>query len=271
MNKKSILLVVCPDDHYIKEVAEPAVRRGLVGEFRCVWTKDQEAFDKTMGFLSDDRDRIVIAKGMIETADFLRLIIRHKVDGEKVLIGPDGYLSHCFVMSKKPGWWAPRGRPVIIADCAVAIAPGPEEKAKIAANAIDLARRLLKKKRPVVSFLTPQGKLNPDIKSSVDATAAMGILAASDTDAEMRLDQADTALRIAARKIKKLAGGPADILIVSGLDEGNTAFKIFTGEAGWDAGGLVCGSRVPVLINSRSDDPKSKILALDYACRLLQR
>ncbi|MDR1026958.1 MAG: hypothetical protein LBL46_00900 [Rickettsiales bacterium] len=270
MSEKSILLVVAPDEHYLQSVAEPAARRGLVDELRCVWTPTQENFDKAMGFIKGAR-RLIIAKGMIETKPFLQLLLRHKVDDKKVLLGPEGFLSHCFVMSKKPNWWTPRGRPVIIADCAVAIAPGPDDKAKIAKNAIDLARRLLHKKRPVVSFLTPQGKLNPDIKSSVDATAAIEILEAAGVDAEMRLDQADTAMTATARKIKGLPGGPADIMIVSGLDEGNTAFKIFTQEAGWDAAGLVCGSSVPVVLNSRADDPKSKILAIEYASRLLQR
>jgi phosphate butyryltransferase len=261
--EKPILLVVAPDDHYIESVAERAGKDGLIGGFR-VARADSESFADALSRL--DKGNLIIAKGMLETADFLRLILKYN-DKELIADGGTGFLSHCTIFVKK-GIFR-RSRPIILTDAAINIDPDAEKKVKIVKNAIDLARRLLGISRPVASILTPAGKLNPAISSSVDGDRVIRRLAAE--SAEIRLDQMDTAIDAGARAVKKLAGGPADILLADRLDDGNNIYKLYTNIGGYDAAGLVCGAAVPVVLNSRSDSARSKLLSIEYAVRLLGR
>jgi phosphotransacetylase len=255
------LLVVAPDNHYIDDVASRAGARGIIGAAR-VCQGNAESFAAAIGRL--DKGNLIIAKGMIETADFLRLILGYN---NKELLGPDRFISHCFIMRRRD-FWRRLSRPLIITDASINIAPDADKKAQIARNAIRVARDMLGIKRPVVSFLTAAGKLNPAIKSSVDADAAMKILAGEDAD--FRMDQMDTAVSAAARRVKGLSGRPADILVVDDIDVGNPLFKTFTTEAGYDAAGVVCGTSVPVVLNSRADSAASKILSIKYAAGMMR-
>jgi phosphate butyryltransferase len=259
---KPLLLVVEPDEHYISHVAKTAKTRGLISDFIPV-TRDKfaEVLDKL------DKTKLIIAKGMLETADFLRPILKYN---DKELIRKDengvGLLSHCFILWKKRMFKS--YKPLIITDAAMNIAPTAEQKVKIAQVAISLARKLLGVARPVVSILTPSGKLNPAIKSSVDGDFVIQNLA--NENAEIRLDQMDTAISMDARRIKHLNGGVADILLAETLDSGNNIFKLYTMSGGYSAAGLVCGTTVPVILNSRSDTPKSKLLSIKMASRLMK-
>jgi phosphotransacetylase len=256
---KPILLVVKPDDHYMDAVAIKARDKGLIDGVR-VADATAESFADAIGRL--DKGNLIIAKGMLETADFLRLILKY--NGKELIAGgADGFLSHCYILQKKGS------RPLLMTDIAILIAPDAEQKLKIARNAADMARTILGVKRPVVSILTPSGKYNPAIKSSVDGDYIIRQM--SGDMAEVRLDQMDTAVSNEARKAKGLGGGTADILLADNLDSGNSVAKVFTMVAGYDAAGLVCGTTVPVALNSRADSVRSKLLSIKYAANMLWR
>lgn len=259
---KPLLLVVEPDQHYILHVAKVAKAKGMISDFISV---GRDNFDDVLGAL--DKNNLIIAKGMLETADFLRPILKYN---NKELIQNDedgiGLLSHCFILWKKT--MLKSYKPLIITDAAVNIAPTAEQKAKIVRVAISLAHKLLGISRPVVSILTPSGKLNPAIQSSVDGDLVIQELA--DKNAEIRLDQMDTAISMDARHIKHLSGDTADILLADNLDSGNNIFKLYTMNGGYSAAGLVCGTTVPVILNSRSDAPKSKLLSIKMALSMIK-
>jgi phosphate butyryltransferase len=253
---ETTLLVVEPDEHYVEAVAKRAVADGLAGAFAIV-KNDPESFADAAK--SAGRGRMIIAKGMLETADFLRLILKY--NGKELITGGDGgFLSHCTILAKGGS------RPLILTDAAINIEPDAGTKAKIVKNAIDLARALFGVRRPVVSILTPAGKLNDKIKSSVDGDFAIRQLAGE--DAEIRLDQMDTAIDAGARAMKKLGGGVADILLADNLDVGNAIYKLYAKVGGYDAAGIVCGAAVPTVLNSRADNAASKLLSIKYAARL---
>jgi hypothetical protein len=287
--EKPILLIIEADDegaahesHYLESVAAPARDRGLIGDVR-VARANAESFSDALGRL--DKNNLIIAKGMVETEDFARLILKYN-NKELIAGGKDGLLSHCTIILKEQEPPRPRGRadaadeaapqeeepqeqerPLILADAAINITPDAGQKVKIVKNAIDLARLLFDVERPVVSILTPSGKLNPKIQSSVDGDCVIRQL--KNENAEIRLDQMDTAIDAESRAAKKLPGGTADILLVDNLDVGNIIYKMYTKVGKYDAAGLVCGSAVPIVLNSRADSPRSKILSIEYALRLM--
>jgi phosphotransacetylase len=258
----AILLVVGPDEHYEETVSRPAVRRGLVSAARsCL--PSPESFAAALG--AADKSRLILAKGMLETADFLRLILSYN-DKELLVRGADGkgFLSHSVILERPVGPSARR----ILSDAAIHIAPDAAAKARIAKNAIGLARAVFGNARPIVSMLTPQGKLNDKIQSSIDGDFV--IRALDGENAEIRLDQLDTAISADARRVKNLPGGAADVLICSDLGEGNSIWKCHTQLAGYLAAGLVCGAAVPIVLNSRADAAESKLLAVEYAAKLMR-
>ena len=261
--KKTVLLVVNPTGEYMRKVARRARKSGLVDEVRTAGETPEE-FAAAMRSL-DKNDDLIIAKGLIETAAFLRLIFGYD---DKALIkgGRAGFVSHCFILEKRHNWFWHK-KPWILTDAAVNIAPTAEQKAVIAQNAVDMARSVLGIRCPVLSVLTAAGRENPKIRSSVDGKWIIdgGRVAGAD----LRLDQFDTAISTSARRLKKLGGGPADIMLANDLDSGNPLFKAHSMRAGYRAAGLVLGCAVPVVLNSRFDAAESKLLSIWYAKKLL--
>jgi len=265
MKKRIVLLAVAPDKRYMSQVAWCAQKMGLVDEVRAS-DATMESFTASLDAISKDDD-VIIAKGMVETTPFMRLCLGY---GDKKLIkdGRDGFVSHCFVLEKF-GIWPWRKRPRILTDAAVNIDPTPAQKARIAQNAVDFARDILGIKRPMISMLTAAGVWNPKIQSSIDALWVIESGGLENADA--RLDQFDTAVSVAARRVKKLAGGPADIMLVPDLDAGNPLLKAHTIHGGFRAAGLVLGFTVPVVLNSRFDCARSKLLSIKYAKKLIEK
>ncbi|MDR1826683.1 MAG: hypothetical protein LBQ49_03245 [Rickettsiales bacterium] len=264
MKKRTTLLVVAAGAGYASDVARRALRRGLVNDVIYA-DETPESFDAAMRTVNPN-DNLIIAKGMCETAPFMRLVIGYD---DKALIkgGADGFLSHCFIVEKRrfPFFWLKKR--VIITDAAVNIAPTKEQKVKIIAHAADLARRALGIRRPTVSILTASGRMNPKILSSVDG--GWLIDNGNVANADLRLDQLDTAISPRARRLKKLAGEAAHIILAHDLDSGNSLFKAYVLCGGFSAAGLVMGGAVPVVLNSRSDGARSKLLSIKYAKKLL--
>jgi phosphate butyryltransferase len=273
-NVGPVLLVVEPDSHYIKYVSNRALGRGLIGR---VVVADRTDFNDKLAGLREARPAvaadgarsgrgIIIAKGMIETADFLRLVLRYN-DKELIAGGADGFLSHCAILIRKMQWLLGREKPIILTDAALNIAPDAEQKIRIVKNAVDLARRALGVGRPVVAVLTAAGKYNAADGASVDGQHVIDSL--GDENAEIRLDQVDTAVDAESRRIKKLDGGAADILLADRIIAGQAVYKMATKKAWYEAVGFLCGTTVPVALTSRGDSARSKLLSIEYAARML--
>ncbi|MDR2268830.1 MAG: hypothetical protein LBD94_01450 [Rickettsiales bacterium] len=259
------LLVVGADEHYMRSVAAKALDRKLIDEAKFA-EPDMDSFANAMKFV--DKNNLIIAKGMVETADFLRLILKYNDKG-LIVGGKDGFLSHCAILIKKRKWLFAREKPIILTDAALNIAPDAAEKVKIAKNAIDLARRALGLKRPVLAILTAAGKYNPAIKSSVDGQYVIDNLGGE--NAELRLDQVDTAIDAASRRVKNLNGGTADILLSDSIESGQMGYKFCTKKAGYEAIGFLCGAIVPIVVTSRGDSARSKLLSIKYAAKMIRQ
>ena len=255
---KPTLLVISPDEKYMAEVAAPALSRGFVADVVAAGALrgpvTSELFAEKMAAIG--HDNIIIAKGMIETADFLRLILKYD---NKALIkgGENGFLSHVAMFSKDDCY-------ILMSDGALNVYPSAEQKLVIAKNAARVADCICGNKSPTISMLTLSGKLNPKVQSSVDGQYVIDNL----PEYNIRLDQLDTAIDESARAAKGLGGGIADILIVDGVDTGNAIWKCLTIFGGYRAAGFVMGATVPIVLNSRSDTSESKLYSIMLAGKL---
>jgi len=78
----------------------------------------------------------------------------------------------------------------------------------------------------------------------------------------------DNAVDMAAARTKGLTGnvaGRANILVVPGLDAGNMLAKQLSFMSHAEGAGLVLGAKVPVILNSRSDSPMSRLASCAVA------
>ncbi len=61
------------------------------------------------------------------------------------------------------------------------------------------------------------------------------------------------------KSIRSPVAGEADILLVPDLEAGNMLAKQLQYLAGADAAGIVCGTRVPIVLTSRADSVRTRL------------
>lgn len=199
-----------------------------------------------------------VMKGHLHTDDLLRPML-DKASGLRV----GRRFTHVFVMDV-PG----RPEPVMVTDAAINIAPDLATKVDIVQNAIDLALTL--GMEPRVGVLSAVETVNPAIQSSIDAAllskmAERGQIKGGLVEGPLAMDNA---VDMAAARTKGLKGGVAghaNILVVPGIDAGNMVAKQLAFVSHAEGAGLLLGARVPVILNSRSDSPMSRLASCSVA------
>ena len=199
-----------------------------------------------------------VMKGHLHTDDLLKAML-DKATGLRV----GRRFTHVFVMDV-PG----QPEPLFVTDAAINIAPGLATKVDICQNAIDLALSL--GMDPRVGVLSAVETVNPAIQSSIDAAllskmADRGQIKGGQVEGPLAMDNA---VDMAAARTKGLKGnvaGRANILVVPGIDSGNMLAKQLSFISHAEGAGLVLGAKVPVILNSRSDSPMSRLASCAVA------
>ena len=74
----------------------------------------------------------------------------------------------------------------------------------------------------------------------------------------------DNAVSLEAARTKKInspVAGKADVLLVPDLEAGNMLAKQLQYLAGADAAGIVLGARVPIILTSRADNVRTRLVS----------
>jgi phosphotransacetylase/acyl dehydratase len=199
-----------------------------------------------------------VMKGHLHTDDLLKPMV-DKALGLRV----GRRFTHVFVMDV-PG----QPEPLFVTDAAINIAPDLSTKVDICQNAIDLAISL--GMDPRIGVLSAVETVNPAIQSSIDAAllskmADRGQITGGQVEGPLAMDNA---VDMAAARTKGLKGnvaGRANILLVPGIDAGNMLAKQLAFISHAEGAGLVLGAKVPVILNSRSDSPMSRLASCAVA------
>jgi phosphotransacetylase/acyl dehydratase len=218
---------------------------------------DIEAAERACALVHEGRAAAVM-KGHLHTDDLLKPML-DKALGLRI----GRRFTHVFVMDV-PG----QPEPLMVTDAAINIAPDLMTKVDICQNAIDLALSLGLDAR--VGVLSAVETVNPAIQSSIDAAllskmADRGQIKGGLVEGPLAMDNA---VDLAAARTKGLKGGVAgraNILVVPGLDAGNMLAKQLAFISHAEGAGLVLGARVPVILNSRSDSPMSRLASCAVA------
>jgi phosphotransacetylase len=204
-----------------------------------------------------------LMKGHIHTDEFLHPILAHHLQGKK-------RISHVFLADIKT-----YPKLLYITDAAINIAPDLSAKMHIVQNAVDIAR-LLGVQEPKVAVLSAVEVVNPAIASTIDAAclakmADRGQIHGAIVDGPLAFDNAISAESAKVKGIESRVSGDVDILMVPDLVSGNILGKDLEYLAGAQMAGFVVGTKVPIILTSRSDPPRARLISCAVAALVNHR
>lgn len=178
-------------------------------------------------------------------------------------------ISHVYVMDV-PTYH----KPLLITDAAINISPNAADKADICQNAINLWRILYGvENKPKVAILAAVEVVSSKMQATVDAAvlckmADRGQISDGILDGPLAFDNAINKQAAEEKNIISPVAGDADILLVPEIESGNILAKqlSFLGHA--DAAGIVLGARVPIILASRADSLRTRLLSCAVAARI---
>ncbi|GLK74776.1 hypothetical protein GCM10008171_00280 [Methylopila jiangsuensis] len=208
-----------------------------------------------------------LMKGSLHTDELLGAVVRPAAG-----LRTERRISHAFVMhiGSYP-------KPFIITDAAINIAPDLAAKADIVQNAANLWRVAVggEDDLPKVAALAAVETVNPKMPATLDAAALSkmaerGQIAGALVDGPLAFDNAISLAAAREKGIVSPVAGEADILLVPDLEAGNMLAKQLSFLGGADSAGIVLGARVPIILTSRADNLRARLLSCALAVALAE-
>ncbi len=278
--KKKIAVVAAEDEPVlmaIKEAMEQGIAEPiLVGNFSKIRNIAQNInFDITNIEILDEPNPVksakisvelirngkaqILMKGLISTADYLRAIL----DKETGLRKGD-LLSHIGFF-ETPNYH----KLIAITDAAQNIAPDLQEKISILTNSIELYNRL-GIANPKIAIITAVETVNPKMPATIDAALLTmmnrrGQIKNCIIDGPLALDNAISSDAAHHKGIISDVAGDADLLFMPDIEAGNVAYKCMTYFGNSTVAAIILGAAVPVVLTSRADNEKSKLMSIALA------
>ncbi|HMO83326.1 MAG TPA: bifunctional enoyl-CoA hydratase/phosphate acetyltransferase [Lacipirellulaceae bacterium] len=211
-------------------------------------------------------DVAAIMKGGLSTDELLAAIVPAAAG-----LRTERRISHAYVVDV-PTYH----KPLVITDAAINIAPTMDDKADICRNAIELWRVLANgAAEPKVALLCATEKVKSGMQATVDAACLCKMadrqqIAHAMLDGPLALDLAISQEAVQNKGLDSRVAGDADILLAPDIHSGNIVAKqlTFLGQA--TAAGIVLGSRVPVILTSRADSQRTRLVSCALAVRIAE-
>lgn len=201
----------------------------------------------------------IYMKGQLHTDHFLRGMLSKEVG-----LRSGKVISHCY-FHEIEGY----DRIIFISDAAFNTYPDLKQKADILQNTVNFAHAL-GVACPKVACLAAVEMVNPDMPCTLDAAALAqmaqrGQLKNCVVDGPLALDNAINEEAAKIKKITSPVAGKADVLIVPHIDSGNMLAKAIVYFSKNETAGLIVGAAAPVILTSRADSPRTKMLSIAAA------
>lgn len=205
-----------------------------------------------------------LMKGALHTDELLKAVIK-KESGLRT----EKRLSHVYLM-RLPTYH----KPIMVTDAAVNILPDLEVKVSICQNAINLWHVVFgDKEKPKVALLAAVETVNQKMPATTDAAslckmADRGQITNAILDGPLALDVAISTEAAQEKGIISKVAGDADILVAPDIEAANAIAKQMTFLGHAEAAGIIMGARVPIILTSRSDSAKSRLLSCALAIKV---
>ena len=244
-------------EHKILAAAE---RAGVdVSSFPLISTPHSHAAaDRGVALVREGKAELVM-KGSLHTDELM-----HAVLAPDAGLRTGRRVSHVYLMET-----ASYPKPLLITDGAINISPTLEEKRDIAQNAIDLAR-VIGISQPKLAILSAVETVSAKLPSTIDAAALCkmadrGQITGALLDGPLAFDNAISPAAAGEKGIVSPVAGAADILLAPDLMAGNILAKQLTFLGGAHAAGVVLGARVPIILTSRADSERARVVSCALA------
>lgn len=204
----------------------------------------------------------ILMKGLVSTAPLLRAIL----DKEKGLT-KGSTLSH-FALIESPYYHKLIG----VTDAAMNVAPDFNEKIHIINNSVEVYHRL-GIKEPKVAIIGPLEVVNPKIESTthgalLNVMNQRGQVKGCKIEGPLAIDNAVSKEAAEHKGIVSEVAGDADILVAPDLNSGNILYKSLMFMGGCTSAAVIMGAKVPVVLTSRADTDKSKMMSIALAAAM---
>lgn len=202
----------------------------------------------------------ILMKGSLHTDELMRSVTA-KAGGLRT----ERRISHVFVMDV-PIY----SETLFITDAAINIVPDLDCKRDIIQNAIDLYTQVGLGASPRVAILSAVETVTSKIPSTIEAAALCkmadrGQITGGLLDGPLAFDNAIDREAARIKGIKSEVAGRAQILVVPDLEAGNMLAKNLAYFAKADGAGIVLGARVPIVLTSRADSPRTRMASCAVA------
>lgn len=206
-----------------------------------------------------DGEADFLMKGLVQTGDLLRGVL----DKEKGL-PIERLLSHV-ALFQSPYYH----KVFCVTDVAMNIAPDLEAKVKILNNAVSVFHQL-RIENPKVAVAAAVEYVNPKMEATVHAAEIKkmnvdGEIKGCIVDGPLAVDIAFNKDAAVHKGIKGEVAGDCDIVLMPDIEAGNMVYKTLNFIGGAKSASIITGASVPIVLTSRSDDDKTKLLSIALA------
>ena len=213
---------------------------------------------RTAIVMARDGNADILMKGSVDTSTMMKAVLREE-SGLRT-----GRLISDVVVLEYPR--QDENQLLMITDGGVNVSPDLADKVQMIQNAVRVAHAL-GNPEPRVAVLSATEFILPDLHSTLDAAVlskmnARGQIKGCVVDGPLALDNALSADAAAKKGIVSDVAGHADILLAPGIESANMLAKGATYFAGLPLAHVLAGARVPILIPSRADKSRAKMLSI---------
>ncbi len=203
--------------------------------------------------LAQNNEISAIMKGQIHTDHLMSAMIKKENN-----LRTGKHISHIFALSL-PTYH----KLLFITDCAINIYPSLEQKEKILLNSIEFLHKT-GINNPKIAILSAVESVNPKIISSVEAESLSKnpiFTGKAIIEGPLAFDNAISQQSAKIKGINSKIAGDVDLLMVPNIESGNILFKSLVYLANAQSAGIVLGTKVPIILTSRSDSIESRFLS----------
>lgn len=150
---------------------------------------------------------------------------------------------------------------IFISDPAININLNIETKKNIIDNSVK-ALKNMGIDMPKVALVCAKEKINPKMQSTVDAGELEKIYKDSKdciVEGPIAFDGAISKKACEIKGISTKVGGDVDLILFDNIEAGNSVYKCLTYLSDSKSGGIVIGTKRPIVLTSRSDSHESKL------------
>src|SRR5690554_3794304 len=201
----------------------------------------------------------LVMKGFVSTADLLKVVLDKETG-----LRAGRLLSHV-AFFQSPYYHKVFG----VTDAAMNIAPDLEAKIQIIQNAVNACHGI-GVENPKVAVVAAVETVNSKMEATVHAARLRkmnrnGVLTRCIVDGPFAIDIAVNREAANHKGIESEVAGDCDMILVPDIEAGNMLYKALNFLGGAVSAAVVLGASAPIVLTSRSDDERSRLLSIALA------